>query len=80
MTQDEQEALSRAHGRDVIVVLPLKSGNIAVYNAKRELCGILESPTWYPPGEAIARIQLMWSPPTYQSAKPEVNLEELGLL
>lgn len=70
MTTDEQEALSRAHGRDAIVLIPLRSGNIAVYNAKRELCGIVED--W-------AEAQSVWRPPQ-DYRKTIVSLEELGLL
>jgi hypothetical protein len=39
MSPDEQEAQSRKYGRDVIVLLPLRSGRVAVLNAARELCG-----------------------------------------
>lgn len=40
MTPDEQEALSRKYSDDVIILLPLKSGHVAVFNSARELCGI----------------------------------------
>jgi hypothetical protein len=54
MTQDEQEALSKKYGNDVVIMLPLKSGNIAVFNNARELCTIVEDirdvfDNWYPP-------------------------------
>lgn len=39
MSPDEQEAHSRKYGRDVIILLSLASGRIAILNAARELCG-----------------------------------------
>lgn len=77
MTPDQQEALSRAHGRDVIVVLPLRSGNLAIYNAKRELCGILAE--WNTAG--LALIYSIWFPPSPFSGEAHpIDLKELGLL
>jgi hypothetical protein len=64
MTPDEQEALSRLYSDDVIQLLPLKSGAVAVFNNARELCGILPDQyqgclsgilrVWFPPKRAPA--------------------------
>lgn len=40
MIKDEQEALSRKYSNDVIILLRLSSGNLAVFNNARELTGI----------------------------------------
>jgi UPF0288 family protein (methanogenesis marker protein 3) len=42
MTPDEQEARWRKYSDDRIILLPLKSGNIAVFNNAAEFCGIVE--------------------------------------
>lgn len=72
MTRDEQEALSRAHSDDVIRLLPLKSGAVAVFNNARDLCGILPENTF-----TIMEAWQMWYPP---KQAPTIDLEELGLL
>lgn len=41
MTAEEQEALSRKYSDDVILLLPLSTGSIAVFNNSRTLCGII---------------------------------------
>lgn len=67
MTPDEQEALSKAHSNEVILVLPLKSGRLAVFNNARVLCGITTS--W-------ETVPVHWRPPA-TAVRP--SLEELGL-
>ena len=62
MTQDEQEALSKKYGTEVVMLLPLKSGKIAIFNSARELCGIID-------GERINTWNTTWHPPT--SREPE---------
>lgn len=41
MTLDEQHASSNAHSNAVVVLYPLKSGAIGVYNGRRELLTII---------------------------------------
>lgn len=72
MTRDEQEALSRNYSSDMIQLLPLKSGNIAVFNRAGELCGIIDPTT-----NVWERAEALWKPPA--KAKPKLDLEELGL-
>lgn len=69
MTADEQEALSRCYGNDIILILPLTSGRIAVFNNARKLCGIVER---------VEDAPAAWRAP----AKPQrgVDLKELGLI
>jgi len=74
VAKDEQEALSRLYSDDVIRLLPLSSGAIAVFNNARELCGIIH-PHEIP--SAIQAIKEVWYPPK----KPQLpTLEELGLI
>lgn len=69
MTPDEQEALSRVYSDDVIITLALASGNIAVFNNARALCGIVADPR---------QARLVWYRPK-RATKPRSTLEELGL-
>ncbi len=66
MTTEEQEALSGRYGNDIILVLPLRSGNVAVFNSARELCGIVEAPRYG--GEPLinANVHAVWFPPAGQ--------------
>lgn len=73
MTRNEQEALSRCYGNDILILLPLSSGNIAVFNAARTLCGIVAD---------VRQARLVWYPPAKRaniSDVPRPSLEELGL-
>lgn len=72
-----QEALSRKYSDDVIMLLPLKTGRIAVFNNARELCGIIPfafdlmedvKSAWYPPKPTKVELPLA------------VDLKDLGLL
>ena len=72
MTPDEQEALSRLYSDDIIRLLPLSSGAVAVFNNARELCGILPSADF-----TILEAWHTWNPP---KKTPAVDLQELGLL
>ena len=74
MTRDEQEALSRLYSDDVIRLLPLSSGAIAVFNNARDLCGILNA-------EDSLRVRAHVLPVFYPPrAQPPVDLDELGLI
>lgn len=76
MTHDEQEALSRAHSNDMIYILLLRSGNVAVFNRARELCGIIETPA------TLGDMRAVWFPPASppaQRSRPTPTLEDLGL-
>ncbi len=42
MTPDEQEALSRRYGEGALIVLPLKSGRLAIFGSDRQLISIQE--------------------------------------
>lgn len=77
MTRDEQEALSRAHSDDVIRILKLKSGKLAVFNNARELCGIVDLEEDVEDADDFERILRVFFPP---KKAPAVDLEELGLL
>lgn len=83
MTKDEQEALSKNYSSDMIQLLPLSSGSIAVFNRGGELLAIygeeqraLGADVWQ---FALAR----WRPPAQArhraSAAALSLLEELGL-
>jgi hypothetical protein len=60
MTTDEQEALSRKYSNDLILLLPLKSGNIAVFNTARELTGIAVP---FQGSITMAELATQWLPP-----------------
>jgi len=79
MTVDEQEALSRKYSDDVILLLPLENGRIAVLNNARELCGYLNVTL---PFRQILwrRLADVWHPPVKPTARPIIDLNELGLL
>jgi hypothetical protein len=73
MTPDEQEARSRALSNDIIITLLLSSGNIAVFNSARALCGIVAD---------LRQARLVWYAPPRNSrtaAEHRPTLEELGL-
>lgn len=75
MTHAEQEALSRRYSNDVIILLPLHSGAIAIFNNARELCGYANIE-----GDKAWDIVLsQWHPPAAREARPQPTLEDLGL-
>lgn len=78
---DVQEALSRRYSDDIIMLLPLRSGAIGVFNAARELCGIME-PFYREEDETWLEIEQKWHPPAAAPTltKPPVDLEELDLI
>jgi hypothetical protein len=78
MTSDEQEALSRKYGNDMIMLLPLKSGRIAVFNAERTLCGIVDDRDGIGPREDYT----VWEKAVvchFPPAPRNVTLKDLGL-
>ena len=83
MTSDEQEALSRVYSDDIIILLPLRSGRVAVFNSARTLCGMIHKPepirddTW-PWWKELMRV---WHKPaaTPKPSSATPSLEELGL-
>jgi hypothetical protein len=84
---DVQEALSRRYSDDIIMLLPLRSGAIGVFNAARELCGFIESyqlvyASDWGPGDLWEWIKNVWHPPAAAPTltKPPVDLEELDLI
>ena len=80
MTPDEQEALSRLYSDDVIRLLPLKSGAVAVFNNARDLCGIIPAPDGQLYGNRdtpLFEIVRTWYPP---KRAPAPDLKELGLI
>jgi hypothetical protein len=79
MSPDEQEARSRRYAHERIVLLPLSSGNIAVFNCAGDLCGIEAPERWkhhVEGGFIEVEMLLSWHPPATR-ARP--SLEELGL-
>ncbi len=73
MTRDEQEALSRLYSDDIIRLLPLSSGAVAVFNNARDLCGIL-------PPSRVAGIRSLIDEVFYRPRpQPPVDLDDLGL-
>ena len=82
MTLDEQEALSRRYGLSAFMVLPLKSGHIAILGHARALFAIVD--TWEEAKAAGARLeQIMREESERRRPKPrakvEINLKDLGL-
>lgn len=74
MSPDEQEALSRRYGDEVIMLLPLRSGRLAVFNNARELCGFVAQED-----EFMDALRFTWRAPKKVERKT-VDLKELGLL
>jgi hypothetical protein len=80
---DVQEALSRRYSDDIIMLLPLRSGAIAIFNSARELCGFQEQLVYDEEGFwTDGGITDKWHPPTAAPTltKPPVDLEELDLI
>ncbi len=81
MTKDEQEALSRLYSDDIIRLLPLSSGAVAVFNNARDLCGIIteikDDEAYRDEYTVWEQVQKLWYPP---KRAPTVDLEELGLI
>jgi hypothetical protein len=73
MSPDEQEARWRKYSDDRIILLPLKSGNIAVFNNAAEFCGITQH------SHLLNDVRAIWRRPGKREAKPRPTLEELGL-
>jgi hypothetical protein len=72
-----QEALSRRYSNDIIMLLPLRDGSIAVFNAARELCGFVPA-RW----ADLSEIERIWHPPAPAPTthKSPVDLNDLELL
>jgi hypothetical protein len=83
MTPDEQEALSRRHDRAArIILLPLSSGAVAIFNGELDLCGyVLPPDEWstLPANALWDEIQFKWHPPAPKAMRPQPTLEDLGL-
>lgn len=75
MSPDEQEALSRRFGDDIIILLPLRSGKIAVFNAARTLCGIRDQ-VWL---DTNMKTPDCWYAPAKPPKGADFSLEDLGL-
>jgi hypothetical protein len=79
MSPDEQEARSRRLSNDVIMLLPLSSGRVAVFNRGGDLCGYAYPPDEWSTEPANAfwdAVRFAWHPPTERKA-PRPTLEEL---
>jgi hypothetical protein len=76
MSPDEMEARSRRYSNERIILLPLSSGALAVFNNGGDLCGIIEPPfdEW-----RYSDLIAMWHPPARTPSRPRPTLEELGL-
>jgi hypothetical protein len=89
MTTDEQEALSRRFGNEVIIILALRSTNWAIFNSARELCAIVQAGAVQEAAIAVAAQAALrgfdygHSPAleTLEAQREQnmINLEELGL-
>lgn len=84
---DIQEALSLRYSDQVVILLRLRSGNFAVYNNMRELCGV--APAYHGITDREEQAFNEWPPPCWRppppppirrTAKVAIDLEELGLL
>jgi hypothetical protein len=75
MSPDEQEARSRRYSNDVIMLLPLQSGSVAIFNRAGDLCDIMHLDDPQIAG-FMSDIVAHWHPPATR-ARP--SLEELGL-
>lgn len=79
---DIQEALSLRYSDNAIVVLQLRSGNFAIFNNTRELCGVVESLDRWPPTcwhtPPLARVVTLFQPKP-SASKARIDLKELGL-
>jgi hypothetical protein len=79
VTPDELDAGSRRYGPDVIVLLPLKSGRIAILNCCREICGYMDN-DFDDNGWFLKTAQSLWRPARAHRKPPKtVTLKELGL-
>jgi len=77
---DDQEVLSRKYSDDLVLLLPLASGRIAVLNSARELCGYLDVTTAFADMLRI-RIGAVWRRPTPTlPISKHIDLADLGLL
>jgi hypothetical protein len=79
MSPDEQEARWRKYSDDRIILLPLKSGKIAVFNNAAELCGIVELSEDIYGKDNWDRFRDTWRRPGKAEPKPRPTLKELGL-
>lgn len=83
---DVQEALSRRYSDDIIMLLPLRSSRLAVFNAARELCGFVpveRDEFWTELKIDWEYVWEVWHPPAAAAptlTKPPVDLEELDLI
>jgi hypothetical protein len=85
---DVQEALSRRYSDDIIMLLPLRSGAVAVFNAARELCGFSKfhemtyKEKYHYHFVDWILVKACWHPPAAAPTltKPPVDLEELDLI
>lgn len=71
MTDAEIEAESRKYSLDVIIMLPLRDGRWAVFNAARQLQYISINP--------LSRLHEVQPPALRLSRRPALTLEDLGL-
>lgn len=81
ITPDQQEALSLKYSNQLLLLLPLSSGNIAVFNSARQLTGIIPVNTFW---SDLQYIRQFWKPPTIHLSlstltQKSVNPDELGL-
>ena len=77
MSPNVMEAESRKYSNDVIIVLPLSSGKLAVFNAARQLAGIVD--TWNDAGYVSIPEIVKYEPPATVPAKLEHLLKGIEL-
>lgn len=76
MTQDEMHAENRKYRDTRIILVPLPSGNVAIYNNAGEFCAFVSGDATY------AEILAAWKFPSTGwrgPERPRPTLEELGL-
>jgi hypothetical protein len=72
MTSDEQEAQSRKYSDDVVILLPLSSGKVAVFNNARQLERIVDPPVTDLSVSITHRVTTPTRRPTFN---PEIELD-----
>lgn len=79
MTPDEQEALSLKHSNSALILLPLSSGKVAIFDNSRKLLQIREPPLEY---HSLALLSLAALSSLLVKAaapvQPQSSAEELG--
>lgn len=79
MHSEEMEALSRKYTNDVVMLLKLSTGSIAVFNAARELQSICRADDLRIHVEAVQPVAVRVPERFHAPLPPEINLDEIEL-